>query len=186
MKSSMKKNVAAGVLGIILLAGVGGTFATWHAEDSLSLPSLGTGAMNIEFAEGGRWELNESSVNLEDVVLVPGDEVIGTFPIEREFSGHGLTATLNYVFVGGESGEFNLALTETNEWRVIYNEEPTSIVVSVGLPEGPITAANPLPDEITVAIKFEEKNVLDVYDMNVPINLGNLKVTLTQNTNRAS
>lgn len=98
---NLNKTVAAGVLGVALLAGTAGTFATWENSDSVPAGTITTGDLSIELRPLGHWAVERQNANgawvdtnirttdLSSVELFPGSRV--RTPLTGNIDVRGLT-----------------------------------------------------------------------------------------------
>jgi len=85
VKSSLKKNIAAGIVGLALLAGTAPTYATWFAEHRTVVGTARTGNLEMT-AVDLQWEL-EGKDSLDDVIFVPGHKVTAKVYADVTLSG---------------------------------------------------------------------------------------------------
>lgn len=90
--SATKALVAAG-LGVVLLAGAGGTFALWNAEETTATGEITDGQLALSVAEG-TWANGETPIDLTTFRMVPGDTVTFSTTVEPTIVGDNLKATL--------------------------------------------------------------------------------------------
>jgi alternate signal-mediated exported protein len=199
---TLKKNIAAGVLGAVLLAGVGGTFALWTAEsDPAPIGSIQAGEMTVEIGDQATWNVagglsDGDYVYLSDILMIPGDVVTGVFPVTADFRAtSAITATVSAGDIAGvEDGDLDIRPTETaGIWRVYDVSDatgtpegrPTSFTVQIGDLSSAVLGNNlgegaPAPT-FTVIVRFEAGEAGDANaDMNLAGELGYVTVTLTQ------
>ena len=136
------KASVAGAVGIALLLGGAGSFATWNASASLSAGSITAGSMSLT-ASGGTWEnvTSGTAVAIDQAAfrMVPGNtlEYTGTLTINSE--GDDLTAALTSNISDLTQGKITstLALTSTdsnidiNSGNVVTLTEAGSATVNV-------------------------------------------------------
>lgn len=88
------KAVVAGVGGVLLLTGGGGTFAGWSDTASLGNDTtITSGTLALE-PHGGAWTDDDGDVVPDGYVVVPGDTVTYTEEITIRATGDHLAATL--------------------------------------------------------------------------------------------
>ncbi|WP_109472391.1 alternate-type signal peptide domain-containing protein [Ornithinimicrobium cavernae] len=93
-RSATKALVAAG-LGVVLLAGAGGTFALWSAEDSTTTGTVTDGHLALDVA-AGHWETAAGAPigDLAAYRMVPGDSITFVTEVTPTIVGDNLRATL--------------------------------------------------------------------------------------------
>lgn len=92
--SATKALVAAG-LGVVLLAGAGGTFAVWNAQESVSTGTITDGALALSVGEGSWLAADGSAIaDIAAYRMVPGDSVTFVTQVTPTIVGDNLQATL--------------------------------------------------------------------------------------------
>ena len=185
---NQKKTIAAGVLGVALLAGTAQTFATWQDSATAPIGTIQTGSMSVSVAKGS-WSLeldgNQTAKAVKDiskVALVPGNTLVGSFLVTPELVGQDLRAELRFGLAAEGETKLDARYVEAKDaWVVTDGDEDTNITVTF---EGLKNEVRPTtkPGTVTVRVNFErnELNGDAKYDSKVTANLGNLEVVLTQ------
>jgi alternate signal-mediated exported protein len=188
--NNLKKTVAAGVVGIALLAGTAGTFATWQNSDSAAVGTLATGDLSISANVGDWFLINANggnisqatagtgivvrSSNLSDLLLVPGRGARAELFGIVETRG----LTINDVVVTSQGIDLDLVdgfLPGTNLRFTIENEEiPTGISGINGT-----NGADRNGFRTFLRVDFVRDSAEHMYDNDFSQNLGDLKVTVT-------
>lgn len=98
------RSVAAGIAGVALLAGAGSTLALWTDETRLARDRATLGALALTASDLSWDDVSPDAVGsasparpiaaVEDFLLVPGDEVLGTGEVELTLDGDTLRAVL--------------------------------------------------------------------------------------------
>lgn len=184
---NLKKTIAAGVLGVALLAGTAQTFATWQDSAVAPIGTIQTGSMSVSVGKGS-WSLeldrNQTAKWVKDiskVSLVPGNTLVGNFQVTPTLVGQDLRAELRFGLAEGENGPKLDAREDGDVWIVTDGGKDTNITVSFeGLKDE--VRPNTKPGTVTVLINFERNELGGNanYDSNAIANLGNLEVVLTQ------
>jgi len=89
---NLKKTVAAGVIGVTILAGTAGTFATWQHSDAVQAGTINTGDLSVTLRTVGTWTSDMNGrryPSLSDVIFVPGEQV--RTPLRGQVEATGLT-----------------------------------------------------------------------------------------------
>ena len=188
---NMKKTVAAGVVGIALLAGVGGTFATWQHSDTARIGTIRTGTMSVSVDEIKDWTLSldgnvtaypEDIDDIYDIQLVPGNTLKGEFNVVSTLEGQDLKASFRFgVVADDESEQFDVVEIEPGVWgvegssiRIYMDDEDLRAPVEEGR----------TPRTMAVQIVFDriapDGDLDNLYDTEVIANLGKLQLILTQ------
>lgn len=92
MKKITKGAIAAGAAAL-LLAGGGGTFMSWNAEEESTKHEITAGSLKLGEA-AGYWTLNNETVELSEVKIVPGDLLEFTQSVPFESTGGNINAEL--------------------------------------------------------------------------------------------
>jgi alternate signal-mediated exported protein len=93
--NKMAKGVIATGVGIILLAGGGGTLATWNQAENASMGSVVAGDLNLT-ALAGTWKnaKNEPITNIAAYKVVPGEVLTFTQNLDVILKGNLMAANL--------------------------------------------------------------------------------------------
>ncbi|MFQ4150488.1 alternate-type signal peptide domain-containing protein [Arthrobacter sp. LAPM80] len=104
MNKMAKGAIATGV-GIILLAGGGGTLATWNQASNASMGSVVSGDLNL-VAGAGVWKNASGTVIpvIADYKVVPGDTLTYTQPMTVTLTGDLMVAKLAVTGAGVDKG----------------------------------------------------------------------------------
>lgn len=103
--SASKALVAAG-LGVVLLAGAGGTFALWSAEGTAATGEITDGELSLSVAEGTWAAAGGTEIDPGDYRMVPGDTVTFSTTVVPTIVGDTLEATLTGSFPQGEQSHW--------------------------------------------------------------------------------
>lgn len=195
---NIKKTIAAGLVGITLLAGgTAATYATWQDSASTPIGTIKTGSMSVSimdekiawsevsskparpFGVGDLEDINK----LEDFLIVPGNKLEGKFPVEWQLKGHDLVATLTFkglVDAGNEMPNGDKVTVVNNQ--IMVNGNGTDIWVYVkGLENATVSQSG--DRMVTVEINYKNRQAPSYVKhdgMNVEAYLGDLEVVLTQ------
>jgi len=107
---NLNKTVAAGVLGVALLAGTAGTFATWQNDASVPAGTIVTGNMDVALEWANTWYIRTPNGNipagadLSTHPLIPGQSAYRNLRIIEDLTG----LTINDVTLKTEWGSLNL------------------------------------------------------------------------------
>lgn len=95
------KALAAAGLGVVLLAGAGGTFSLWSDSESISTGTITDGSLTLDVTPGSWTEQDGTPIaDIADFRMVPGDTVIFEATATPTIVGDNLQATLVGEFVG--------------------------------------------------------------------------------------
>lgn len=169
------KAVVAGVGGVLLLTGGGGTFAGWSDTASLGNDTtITSGTLALE-PHGGAWTDDDGNVISDGYVVVPGDTVTYTEDITIRATGDHLAATLTTNLdtptVSGDT-ELVEALC-TSAVFFVDGDQYESLEV-------PITSEH---DDTTLTVELSvsfDESTLGTIAQDQTVNLSALDVVLTQ------
>lgn len=89
--------------GALLLAGAGGTFATWSDTKSVGAGTITDGELKLA-VEPGSWKNGDTEIpDIADFKMVPGDTVTFTTTVTPTIVGDNLKATLSATLPNDES-----------------------------------------------------------------------------------
>jgi len=196
---TLKKNIAAGVLGAVLLAGVGGTFALWTDTSApQAIGSIRAGEMVARIGGEATWNIAGASEDeyfeaLDEILMIPGDVVTGEFPVTAEFEAtSAIFATVSAgAIAGSPNSDLDIRVEAPGVWRVFDvstetgTEEgrQTSFTIEIGDLSDAVVSNTPDGPEpkFSVIIRFLAGEAGDANaDMNLAGELGYVTVTLTQ------
>lgn len=105
MNKMAKGAIATGV-GIILLAGGGGTLATWNQASTASMGSVVAGDLNLVPVTGSaKWtNAKNQTVNISTYKVVPGDVLTYTQNLDVTLAGDLMVAKLAVTGTGVDTG----------------------------------------------------------------------------------
>ncbi|WP_114906534.1 alternate-type signal peptide domain-containing protein [Ornithinimicrobium murale] len=133
--SATKALIAAG-LGVVLLAGAGGTFALWNAEETTATGTITDGELSLEVA-AGTWTDGATAIDPATFRMVPGDTVTFSTTVVPTIIGDNLVATLTGSLPQGEQAHWsvvaNLPAGETF-LDAADSGVPVAVSVEVSLP----------------------------------------------------
>ncbi|MHA7269797.1 alternate-type signal peptide domain-containing protein [Arthrobacter sp. HLT1-20] len=94
--NKMAKGAIATAVGVILLAGGGGTLATWNQAQNSSMGSVVSGDLNLVPVSAGAWtdSAGETITNIAAYKVVPGETLTYTQQLDVTLSGDLMAATL--------------------------------------------------------------------------------------------
>ena len=147
------KAVAAGALGIALLAGLGTTFAKWYEEQEIGSSDLKSGHLNLKVADAKWVDVNHgnATVDASTFKMVPGDKLRYTANVTPDLVGDNLKATLRVNTTGTVAGNLanivkvkTVVGTGTDTEKTVTPADKTAIPVSVEL-EFPLTKDGKAP-----------------------------------------
>jgi alternate signal-mediated exported protein len=86
---------AAGILGVALLAGGGGTFAVWSDTATVTPGTITAGTLAVEIDGQGTWTGHDGPIaDIAAYRIVPGDVLTYTLPVGVQIEGDNLKAKL--------------------------------------------------------------------------------------------
>ncbi|WP_449372241.1 alternate-type signal peptide domain-containing protein [Arthrobacter psychrolactophilus] len=104
MNKMAKGAIATGV-GIILLAGGGGTLATWNQAQNASMGTVVAGDLNLAPASAGVWtNASGTVVTVANYKVVPGDTLTYTQPLNVKLVGDLMVAKLTVTGASAADG----------------------------------------------------------------------------------
>lgn len=128
---SATKALVAGGLGVVLLAGAGGTFALWNAEETTATGTITDGELSLT-VDAGTWTDNGAPIDPANFRMVPGDTVTFSTTVTPTIVGDNLVATLTGSLPQGEQEHWNVvASLPDGEESLDDSDSGTSIPVSV-------------------------------------------------------
>lgn len=92
--NKLVKGSLAGSAGIVLLMGGFGTYAVWQNSTAADLGSVGSGSLSIDKVGTPTWTSSAGDWSPTDL-MVPGDTVTETVPLDVTASGKDLKAELS-------------------------------------------------------------------------------------------
>ena len=108
----------AGAAGAALLMS-GGTYALWSDSADVDGGAITSGNLKVDFLKhswkdvSGDRKDSPHDIDLEDFKIVPGDTVLGKFPVDVGLEGENLVAELSFVGGGSPDGELAEGLEVT-------------------------------------------------------------------------
>lgn len=172
MKKSTKGVIAAGAAAVLLLGGLG-SLAFWNAEQSIDAGAIESGSLALTEPTGA-WTLNGVAVpedGLEDIVLVPSDELVfdGSYVVEAV--GDNLTATVD-VETDDAAGALAEFVTTTSSFTLegVAIDEDTAITDDN---DGDVI-------DVDLSIVFPFGTEVDNLSQGRTLDLSAITVTLTQ------
>ena len=109
MNKFAKGAIATGV-GVILLAGGGGTLATWNQSVNASTGTVVSGDLNMVPGEGAWKNASGATIQIAQYKMVPGDTLTYTQPVTVTLTGDLMKAKLTVANVTG-TGDFGTNAT---------------------------------------------------------------------------
>lgn len=151
MSKKMTKGTVAIAAGVVLLLGGAGTYALWEVNQPLT-GTVQTGDLNLELGSAA-WTLNGNSVtNVNEVRIVPGDELVLTQDLTVTAIGDDLIAQLSIDATAAVPAELqghldiSFDLPARPEWAQADAEVPNTYTV-----EPSNSAYDPVPATVTIA-----------------------------------
>lgn len=179
----LKKTVAAGVLGVALLAGTATTFATWQNSDSIQAGTINTGHLEVTLHPVGGWNndqapWNNFRNNLSDYTFVPGMAVRARMSGNVEAPGFTMDqVSLSTVISGSEEYPIN------EDGYIVIDGQASNLRVTLGwnaFNRPGVTVDGQLLQDIVVT--FERSSDNGMYDNQLEnIAVDGVTVTVTQN-----
>lgn len=190
MKKFVKASIATAA-GLTLLLGGASTFATWNASATAQGAVISSGNMVVaDSGTPGVWTANGAPITLEDLRVAPGDTLTYTKTMSVGAEGDSIEATL--ALAGGSiaaadptsAADQALAGYLTSNAELSASGEGISGTGSTFT----VTPGTGVVDEdvtVTVTIVFPAGDTAGGNNdaMNGAVDLSELAVTLTQNTN---
>lgn len=121
----------AGAAGVALLMS-GATYALWSDSADVDGGAITSGNLEVNFLEhswedvSGDRKDSPHKIDLDDFKIVPGDTVLGTFPVDVGLEGENLVAELSFVGGGSPVGELAEGLEVTYTVLDAEDEEVAS------------------------------------------------------------
>ncbi|MPV37978.1 alternate-type signal peptide domain-containing protein [Georgenia subflava] len=131
-RSRKTKAIAAGIGGIVLLAGGGASFAAWQ-DSEMRAGAIRAGELSLESA-GGTWTLNGvgSAASVDSFTIVPGDVLTYSDTVTLTATGDNIDATLRTqlgtITGGGEHGDLRDDLVATFSISGLKNDAGDVVV----------------------------------------------------------
>lgn len=141
MNKMVKGAIATGV-GVILLAGGGGTLATWNQANTASMGSVVAGDLNLA-AGAGVWTNAAGTAipKIADYKVVPGDTLTYTQPLTVTLTGNLMTAKLAVTGASAASGFGDNAVVSATTLTNSKNGKVLADTVLVPADSGVVTAS---------------------------------------------
>lgn len=136
MGSATKALIAAG-LGVVLLAGAGGTFALWSDDGTLATGAITDGELSLAVG-AGVWKHNGVAVDATQFKMVPGDTLTYEAAVTPTIVGDNLEAKLRGTLpdAAGSHWTVSTALPDGQDTLTAADSgEPQTVTVTVTLPE---------------------------------------------------
>ena len=121
----------AGAAGAALLMS-GATYALWSDSADVDGGAITSGNLEVDFLKHSWKDVSKDrsdyphSIDLKDFKIVPGDTVLGTFPVDVGLEGENLVAELSFVGGGSPVGELAEGLEVTYTVLDAEDEEVAS------------------------------------------------------------
>lgn len=170
----LSKAVVAGGLGLLLLTGIGGTFAYWYEAEAIGSGNLTAGHLDMTVT-GGQWvDVNNDRAVIDPASfrMVPGDVVEYTATVTPDLVGDNLEAELVADFAGATG-----ALVEFVEIGSSINGAPTQLLT-------PASSGTPIAAAVRVSMPWGADTV--TYPdggEDASLDLSSMTITLTQTEN---
>lgn len=171
MNKMAKGAIAAGV-GVILLAGGGGTLATWNQASNASMGSVVSGDLNL-VAGAGVWT-NAANTKIADISaykVVPGDTLTYTQPLKVTLVGDLMTAKLAVTGASAANGFGEQGVVSATTLTNAKNGQVLPDAILVPTDSGDVTAST------TFTFK---KSTTGRDAVNASVNLSGIGYTLEQ------
>ncbi|QBR87596.1 alternate-type signal peptide domain-containing protein [Microbacterium sp. dk485] len=190
MKKFVKASIATAA-GVTLLLGGAGTFASWNASATTAGATIASGNMVVEDSGvAGVWTANGSTIDLASYAIAPGDVLTYSKTMSVSAEGDSIQATLGLT--GGSIAAAD-ATDASDQALAGYLQEGATLTASgEGIsgtgPTFTVAPGSGVVDEdvtVTVSIAFPAGDTAGGNNdaMGGAVNLSDLTVTLTQNTN---
>jgi alternate signal-mediated exported protein len=172
-RTPVKATVAA-VAGVALLAGVGGSFASWSETESVVSGTITQGKLSLSSADGSHWEssLNPGVpiTNVGDYRVVPGEVLTFTDTVTLTAEGDQLKATLttNKATLAGTSEDLDVEQTITDSKDGVVEGEGEGVAVDA--------SDNNRKFDVEVTVEFPWGSE----EQELTRSLADLEVTVTQ------
>lgn len=107
-RSKLTKALVATGVGVALLAGGGGTFATWYASTTTTGPTITSGDLGLTASGVGTWHIGDALIaDIANYRVVPGETLTFTQSVKIDATGNQLQAVLKPSFpeptLGGDN-----------------------------------------------------------------------------------
>ena len=172
---NINKAIAAGALGVALLAGTAGTFATWSDSENLNVGNIVTGNLGVTLGWANGWQVRTANGQvavtgaLQNHTFVPGQSAWRNLRITPELVG----LTINDVTITTDKGTMNL---DENGYVLNSEGQPTALRFEIiTRPAGDWMHLNP-----ELRVTFVRSAELGMYDYDDTFDLGEITVTVTQ------
>ena len=140
MNKMAKGAIATGV-GVILLAGGGGTLATWNQASNASMGSVVSGDLNLTAGAGVWTNASGSKINVASYKVVPGDTLTYTQPLTVTLTGDLMVAKLAVTGTGADSGFTNNVAVSPTTLRGAANKAVLPATALVPADSGEVIAS---------------------------------------------
>ncbi len=190
MKKFVKASIATAA-GVTLLLGGAGTFASWNASATTAGATIASGNMVVEDSGvAGVWSANGTTIDLASYAIAPGDVLTYSKTLSVSAEGDSIQATL--ALTGGSIAAADLADASDQALAGYLQENATLTASGEGIsgtgPTFTVAPGSGVVDEdvtVTVSIAFPAGDTAGGNNdaMGGAVNLSDLTVTLTQNTN---
>lgn len=171
MNKIAKGAIATGV-GIILLAGGGGTLATWNQAQNASMGSVVSGDLNlVPVKDSAKWtNASGATVDVAKYKVVPGDVLTYTQELDMTLEGDLMVAKLEVTGAGVDNG---------------FKDNATLSTTTLTGKAGKIAATDALTPAndgiVTASTTFTFKSTTDLRDaVNTSYNLTGIGYKLVQ------
>jgi len=125
------KAIAAGLVGLALIAATPGTFATWFDTQEIQVGAIQTGTLELNVSDDSTdgWLFNgERRDDLQGIQWIPGHVATASLIVEPELVGDGLTAELQITEAPGDNS-FELK----EDGHIYYEGEPTNLFAQIAI-----------------------------------------------------
>ncbi|MCK6210898.1 alternate-type signal peptide domain-containing protein [Georgenia sp. EYE_87] len=145
-RSKLTKALVATGVGVALLAGGGGTFATWYDSTTTQGTTITSGDLGLGAGEGDWFNSSNEAIDIDQYRVVPGEKLVFRQIVTIHATGDQLTAVLKPSFSNRIDGgnELSKQLEATAKFAVGTDIAPTTGRI--------ITAAD---DGATLAVTLE-------------------------------
>lgn len=133
MNKMAKGAIATGV-GVILLAGGGGTLATWNQASNASMGQVVAGDLNLEAGAGVWTNALGNTVKVAEYKVVPGDTLTYTQPLTVTLTGDLMVARLAVTGAGADGGFGGNALVSPT---MLTDDATKAVLPTTDLKPGP-------------------------------------------------
>lgn len=170
----LSKAVVAGGLGLLLLTGVGGTFAYWYESEPVEGGTLTAGHLDMTVTDPV-WTVNGVTYTVAEIAdyrMVPGDTAVYTATVTPDLVGDNLEAELVADFDGA-----------TGDMRPFVEIDSTVDGAETTLLT-PADSGTPIAASVEIRMPWGETEV--TYPdggEDATLNLSSMNITLTQTAN---